>query len=520
VTSPAQQRETAPELLVSREGSGLAGFAWTSGGRFVLQAANLVALTVTSRFISPAEFGLFAPVAIFAGLIYSITEGTFATALLQRNDLKDDHVRVSVWSSIITAAVTTTLLVLSAPLIEAGFGFNGLAGVLAVSALMLPARLVSAVPSALLQRSMRFRDLAVVPLFTSVVGRILPTIVLAVSGFGVWALVVGYIIQAYLDAAIFLYLARPSVRWPSDWGCARDVLSFGGRFMAIHSVNQLALNVDNVIVGRLLGPAALGFYSRAFTLMMLPVNLLGSSAQQVLFPRFARLQDDKATLKNELYSAIDLVSGLMMPLTVLLAIVADSLVLLLLGNTWAPVIVPTRILFAASVFRIGYKVTETVSFATATLRPALVRQVGYAILIAGGALIGSQWSLSGVAIGVGVALISFYFSSLAAAVRIVDARWSRLLLIHLRGLAMTVLATGPAAAIASFEGHSLLERVGADVGAGVLFCLSMTLILFKGPRWLTGSSADVVADFATRITRKIKATVPRAVEPTEERGVL
>ena len=159
---------------------------------------------------------------------------------------------------------------------------------------MLPPRLVATVPTALLQRQMRFREIALVAFFTRIVGRILPTIVLAVSGFGVWALVAGYVIQAYLDAAMLLYLARPRVGWPSDWRCARDVWSFGGRFMAIQSVNQMALNIDNIVVGRLLGPAALGFYSRAFALMMLPVNLLGTSAQQVLFPRFSRLQNDRA----------------------------------------------------------------------------------------------------------------------------------------------------------------------------------------------------------------------------------
>jgi O-antigen/teichoic acid export membrane protein len=255
--------------------------------------------------------------------------------------------------------------------------------------------------------------------------------------------------------------------------------------------------------------------------MMLPVNLLGTSAQQVLFPRFSRLQDDRRTLRSELYFSIDLVCGLIMPFSVLLAIVADSLVLLLLGNTWAPVIVPTRILFAAAVFRIAYKVTETVSFATATLTPAIVRQVGYAALIAIGAFVGSRWNLTGVAVGVGIALVSFYISSLAAAVRIVDARWLPLVVSHVRGLAITLLATLPAAALASFEGHSLSARVAADAGAGLLFCLSMIAIMFKGPRWLGGVSASVVSDFTARLMRRLRTTFPRAVgTATEERGVL
>src|SRR5262245_56247018 len=94
------------------------GFAWASAGRLSLQAANLAALTVTSRFISPEAFGLFAPVAILAALVYAASEGAFATALMQRVDLEDDHVRVSFWASAATAVVVTLLVIASAPLIE------------------------------------------------------------------------------------------------------------------------------------------------------------------------------------------------------------------------------------------------------------------------------------------------------------------------------------------------------------------------------------------------------------------
>jgi O-antigen/teichoic acid export membrane protein len=491
----------------------MTSFAWTSGGRFMLQATNLVALMVTSRFIAPAEFGLFAPVAIIASLAYAASDGTFATALMQRNELKDDHVRVSFWASVITSVATAALLVLCAPLVERGFGFPGLAAVIAVSSFTLPARLVAAVPTALLQREMRFRALALVTLSTSIVGKMLPTIVLAIAGYGVWALVIGYLIQAYLDVAILLYLARPAVAWPKNWRSAHDVLNFGGRFMAIQSINQLALNIDNVLIGRLLGPVALGFYSRIFAIMMMPVNLLGGSAQQVLFPRFSRLQSDLVALKKELYFAIDLVSGFIMPLSALLAIVTDSLVLLVLGETWAEVILPARILLLTITFRIGYKVTETISFATASLMPALVRQTGYAALIALGTLVGSRWGLPGVACGVATALLLFYVSSLHGAARLVDGRWRTLAFLHLRGFVITALAAAPATALSSLGSSNFSSRLAADVGAALIFCLITGAIMFKGPQWLRGASSDVVIALFRRASRVVKtARTPQPVE--------
>ena len=225
----------------------------------------------------------------------------------------------------------------------------------------------------------------------------------------------------------------------------------------------MAQNIDNIIVGRLLGPAALGFYSRVFALMMLPVNLIGSSAQQVLFPRFSRLQQDKSALRLEMHLALDLVTGLILPLSALLAIVTDSFVLLVLGESWSPIIVPTRILFAMVSFRIGYKITETVAFATASLTPALIRQACYAGLIALGAFIGSRWDLTGVAAGVGLALAIFYFSSLQAALRLVDGGWQTIARLYARGILITILAAGPAAIVGAYTGQSLHARVAADL---------------------------------------------------------
>lgn len=490
-----------------------AGFAWASAGRLTLQASNLAALTITSRFITPAEFGLFAPVVILASLIYAASEGAFATALMQRVELTDDHVRVSFWASTITGVVMMAVLIAAAPLVEKGFGFHGLAPVIAAASLLLPVRLMSAVPTALLQRQMRFRDLASVTLIAAIFGKIIPTVVLAVRGFGEWALVIGFVGQTYLEVSILMYLARPQVGWPSNWQSARDILDFGGRFTIIQSVNQVAQNIDNIIVGRLLGPEALGFYSRVFALMMLPVNLIGSSAQQVLFPRFSRLQEDRRALRTEMHLALELVSGLILPLSALLAIVTDSFVLLVLGDNWNPIIMPTRILFAMVSFRIGYKVTETVAFATASLTPALVRQACYAGLIAVGALVGSRWNLTGVAVGVGTALLIFYIASLHAALRLVDGGWHTIIRLYARGIVITALAAGPAAVIGAYTGPSLHTRVVADASATIVFAIVMALILFKGPRWLAGPSRDVLSRMTTRRTPVVKA--PAAAAPAE-----
>lgn len=481
------------------------GFAWTSLGRLLLQATNLVALSVTSRYLSPADFGLFAPPVIMASLAYAVADGTFATALLQRKVLDDDHVRAALWASLLVSLAATAALVAGAPAIERAFGFAGLAPIVAVSAWMLPARLVATVPQALLQRQMRFKDLTVVALVTSLAGRVLPTIALAVAGFGVWALVIGLVLQAYLETAMLLWHARPSMAWPRDWRHGRDVVRFGGRVMAIQSLNQVATNVDNLIVGRLLGAAALGFYSRTFALMMLPVNLLGSSAQQVLFPRFAQSQDDPPALRTQFYTAVDLLNGFVLPFSALLVIAADSIVLVVLGPSWDSIVTPTRVLFAAVMLRIGCKVADTLSIASGNLMPTLWRQAGYACLIALGAFVGARWHLTGVAAGVAAALCLVYLAGLWSAIRLLDARAGTLAALHLRGVVLTVLAAGPAALLSTLGGDDVASRVAADIAAGLCFATVLALVMFLGPRALGGASADLLRAQTSRVLRGVRS---------------
>jgi PST family polysaccharide transporter len=486
-------------------GEVVTGFAWTSLGRLLLQASNLVALTVTSRYISPAEFGLFAPPVIMASIAYAVADGKFGTALLQRRVLQEDHVRSAFWSSVLAALGATAALIMAAPLIERAFGFAGLAPVVAVSALMVLPRLVAAVPLALLQRQMRFRELTAITLATSLAGRILPTIVLAVAGFGVWALVTGVVLQMYMETALLLWRARPGVAWPADWSRARDVVGFGGRVMVIQTLNQVASNVDNLLVGRLLGATALGLYSRVFALMMLPVNLIGSSAQQVLFPRFARLQDDRVALRAQFQASLDLVTGLVLPMSAMLVIVSDSLVLLLLGSSWASIITPTRVLFGAVTLRIGCKVNDTLSIATGSLTPTLWRQVGYAGLVATGTLIGSRWGLTGVALGVAGALLLVYLSGLWSASNLLGLQVRPLLLLHLRGAAVAALTIAPAAVLSSLGTEDLRSRLAADAAAGICFCAALAFVVFLGPRALGGTSAELVRAHAGALLQRVRA---------------
>ena len=144
----------------------------------------------------------------------------------------------------------------------------------------------------LLRRELRFQWLANLDVSAYAIGYGLVGIALALAGWGVWALVAGQITQGLLRTGVLLIYRRPSLRQPFDLRAFRDLVYFGGGFTVARAANYVAVQGDNLVVGRFLGPQALGFYGRAYSLMSAPAYSFGNVLDQVLFPAMAKVQHD------------------------------------------------------------------------------------------------------------------------------------------------------------------------------------------------------------------------------------
>jgi O-antigen/teichoic acid export membrane protein len=107
---------------MSKSGGIARGYLWAMITRLSLQAANMLALIVTSRLLSPADFGLFAPVIVIASVAYAVSDSAFGTALTQRQDIETDHIRAAFWMSLAAGLGLTATIALTGPLLEDLFG--------------------------------------------------------------------------------------------------------------------------------------------------------------------------------------------------------------------------------------------------------------------------------------------------------------------------------------------------------------------------------------------------------------
>jgi PST family polysaccharide transporter len=425
-----------PPTLTHRTISGMAWSAWGSAATGALKVLVLVLLT---RLLSPADFGVVGAALIVIGFSLAFSQLGMGPALIQRPVLEDRHISTAFYASTGFGIVVAVFVWILAPNIADFFYMKQLVPVVRALSVLFPIAGVSSVAENLAQRDMRFRLLANTDVFAYSVGYGLVGVVLAILGFGAWALVAGQIAQAVLRAAVVLRAAPPRLRPGPSWVCFRDLMGFGMGLSAARLGVILANQADNLVVGRWLGAVALGLYSRAYQLMSVPTSLLGDVFDKVLFPTMSRVQEDIRRLTTAYLQGTAVVALVTLPAGVVAAVVAPELVAVAFGNKWEALVPAFQVLSLGMMFRTSYRMSDSLSRATGKVYRRAWRQALYAVLVFVGAWVGQRDGITGVALGVLVALFLNYLLMAHLGLGVLRITWSSFLKAQLPALWLTII---------------------------------------------------------------------------------
>ncbi|HEU0016469.1 MAG TPA: lipopolysaccharide biosynthesis protein, partial [Longimicrobium sp.] len=371
-----------------------------------------------ARLLPPADFGLVALALVVVGLATLVADLGLGPAVIQRNDLTERHLRAAFTASVLLGCLLALVLIALSSLLGPLLRSPELPAVLRLQSLLFVFGGLGVTARALLNRRLRASASFWITLASYLVGYAGVSTVLALAGYGVWSLVWGALMQALLESLLALAVVRPPLR--PLWARVelRDLFGFGATASLNSVVNYVARNGDNLLVGRWLGEAALGLYGRAYNLMTLPLNYVGTLSQSVLFPAMSRIQDDRARLGRAYLAAVQVTALAAAPVMAGMAAAAPHLAVGLYGPAWAGLAVPLQVLCAAGLLRAVYHVAGPVSAATGNVGLELRRQVVYALLVVALGFGGTRWGITGVAAGVTLAIAYMYFAMAAVALRL------------------------------------------------------------------------------------------------------
>ncbi|WP_138380607.1 MOP flippase family protein [Luteithermobacter gelatinilyticus] len=314
---------------------GLSALKWTSLASICNGGLQVAQLAILARLLSQNDFGLIAIITVILGFGTIFVEAGLNNAVIHRqNATKEELANVYTVNLILGLVVYVCVVVLAYP-IASYYNDQRLVEYIHIMAFIFIILPWGMLYSAQFQRDLQFNFLAKIDILTVIVGAVF-SILLAYNGFGVLALVYSQILMALLRTFILLYYGSKlfGFKIAFSWNRAKYFLKFGAFKIGENAVNYFNLQIDIMVIGKILGPESLGVYFMAKQLVLRPIQLINPVITKITLPLFAKVQCDHQRLKYGFLQTIHALSFIHCAIYFLMAGFAYEIVWIFLGRGW------------------------------------------------------------------------------------------------------------------------------------------------------------------------------------------
>lgn len=307
-------------------------FYWNALEKFGSQIVRFFLGVVLARILSPNDYGLIGLLVVFTSISQIFVDSGFSKALMQRNDKNPHDVNTAFTFNLVVSIIIYILLFFSAPLISNFYSEPILIDLLRVLALTLIINALFTIPNTILAIDLDFKKIAQINFASIVISGII-AIGLAINDFGVWSLVYQYLIKSILGV-IFFWSSKawnPSLYFSKE--SFKRLIRFGFNLTLSSLLNQFVEKFSWLFIAKSFSTADLGYYNRGIQFPDTAIGTLGSVLDSVLLPNLAKSKS-MGELSNEVSRILLYLNIITIPITVLLAILAEPVIIVLLTDKW------------------------------------------------------------------------------------------------------------------------------------------------------------------------------------------
>ena len=293
---------------------------------------NIVALSFLARMIPPTDFGLLAKVTALTGVAGLLGDMGLSLAVVQSKSINRDQLSAFFW---INAAVVSGIALSIASLSPAFAWFYDERRVVSITLAIAMNIVLSGLGGqhrAIMRRQMKFAKLAFIETFSLVVAAV--TAIVLAQWMGYWALVSQLLVGSIVRTSLLWIVCGFVPRFIVFETGIRSHLTMGASFTVGNFVNYLVRNADNVLIGRVWGSQAVAFYTKAYALLLMPLNRIAGPMSQVAVPALSRLQSDRMRYREFFRKGCGIAALLQVPISFFAAVAGKDIVLAILGPTW------------------------------------------------------------------------------------------------------------------------------------------------------------------------------------------
>lgn len=309
------------------------GMFWSVIQRFSQMGVQLVSSIILARLLTPDDFGTIGLLSIFILLSNTFMDGGFGSALIQKKKPNPEDYSTIFWWNLGMSLMLYIVLFLSAPFIAEFYRMEVLCKVLRIHAIGLIIGSFTSIQANILQKSFKFKKIAIITLCAHLLS-LTVTIIFALSGYGVWSLVAQSLICSSIISICYWYNSswRPKLIFSKK--SFKELGTFGIFILSTNVINVISNNIQGLLIGRFFNASTMGFYSKAKNTEMMASTSLSSSINQVTYPLYSALQNDKTALINTIKKITTTVAFVTFPLMLLLMIIGKSIFVFLYSDRW------------------------------------------------------------------------------------------------------------------------------------------------------------------------------------------
>jgi O-antigen/teichoic acid export membrane protein len=319
------------------------GGLWLFTLRFVSRGLGFFRTIILARLLTPADFGLIGIAMTVIVTLDFLSQTGFQTALIQKKDCSRAHMDTAWTLLVVRGTVLFFIVIFISPFVAKFFNTPNIDLVIKVIA-------ISVIFSG-------FRNIGIISFYKDlrydrhfkfeICGALIDLVISVGLAFllrNVWAIIWGGFAGNLMRLMMSYLLSDYRPKFSINPASFRELFSFGKWILISGIVYAMLTQADSMTIGKLLGPAALGFYQMAMLIAYLPSSEISTVAAQITLPAYSIMQNDLQRLKFAYLDVLRFATFLSLPIGALIFILSPEFIILFLGENWLPAVTCTKML--------------------------------------------------------------------------------------------------------------------------------------------------------------------------------
>jgi len=317
---------------------------WSFSQKVGANGISLVTSALIARVLFPVDFGLVGMAALTLGVVSLFRDLGFGAYIVYKKSADQIDLSTIFWLNLAISIILYALCFGAGPLANKYFNNEKVEQILRITALTFIIGGIGSVHNTILVKQLRFKAIAYVGFFSSLINCFVTLLSVMVFRVGYWGIIFGMLSSSIAVTGFNYYFTRWYPLLVFDFQRLREMFHYGKNLFFQRILNYFASNIDYFIIGRMLGAASLGIYRFAYVVPHTIYTDFSQTLSAILFPVLCKVTDEPERFKKGYLKAIKFISFLSFPAMTGLFSVADHFITAVFSERYIGAVIPLKIL--------------------------------------------------------------------------------------------------------------------------------------------------------------------------------